>query len=358
MYDEYEDCPKRTRRRISLRLICLTAAVIGFLIFRIGSGLKRPQTSSQEVKIQTVSIVDWKQVDQSLQRSLQNARDKAERYAEAEVQAWIKQLHTRVDEDFLPWWFGYFQQQAVMLKAAGWWMLDTPVVEGLAGKQEPMADRLEQMVEKEFNARVLQPRSAQLRIEKITRKTVEVYLYAVQEELDKVQVEFQVRQQDWDRYMEGLPGTVMTLEANRQVPLLVKGLTAGSGAAALKIGRSLTARVRELMVRRVQHEFIEHGAMMGGRYAARSAGWVVGGICIVWDLADHHRTVSQNRPVLGRSLGTYLDELEEQVLRDQRCGILSVLNEVQREVLEDGTRIRAINEADRSATNLRRPTEY
>jgi hypothetical protein len=94
------------------------------------------------------------------------------------------------------------------------WCLDTPLVEGVMGKQESMQDRLEQLVEKEFHARVLQPKSAQLRVEKITRKTIEVYLYAVQEELNKVQVEFQVQQQDWDRYLAGLPMTVMPLEAS------------------------------------------------------------------------------------------------------------------------------------------------
>ena len=56
---------------------------------------------------------------------------------------------------------------------------------------------------------------------------------------------------------------------------------------------------------------------------------------MVWDLTDHYKTVQQNRPVLERSLETYLEELQEQVLRDQRCGILSVLNEVQREVIRE-----------------------
>lgn len=283
--------------------------------------------------MQTVHITDWKAVDQSVKRSLEHAREKAGRYAEVEVRDWIEELHTRVDEDFLPWWLSYINQQAVMLKAAGWWCLDIPLVEGMLGRQESMEYRLEQLVEQEFNARVLQPRSAQLRIEKITRKTIEAYLYAVQEELDRVQVEFGVREQDWERYLEGLPATVLTLEANRQVPLLMKGLTAGSGAAALKIGKALTGRVRELMLRRMQRELLEDGMRMGGRYAARGAGWWIGGICVVWDMADHHRTVQQNRPVLERSLETYLEELEEQVLRDQRCGILSVLNEVQREVI-------------------------
>ncbi|MDF7826967.1 hypothetical protein P4B35_23285 [Pontiellaceae bacterium B12227] len=334
MYDdEYNELPARPRRRISLRWVLLTAALSVFLAYRVTSDLKRPQIASQEVKIETVNVVDWKAVDVSVQRCLEHAHDKAERYAEGEVQVWVKTLRTRLDEDFLPWWFSYFNQQAVMLKAAGYWCLDTPLIEGVLGKQESMEDRLEDLVEREFHARVLQPKSAQLRIEKITRKTIEVYLLAVQEELNRVQVEFQVHQQDWDRYLAGLPVTVMTLEANRQVGLVMKGVSAGGGVAALGIGRSLTGRVRSLVVHRVNQEFLEHGAMVGGRVIAKNAGWWIAAGCFAWDLADHHRTVAQNRPVLRRSLGTFLDELQEQVLRDQRCGVLTVLAEVQRDVI-------------------------
>lgn len=335
MHDEYEDYPRQPRKRIYSSLTLLTAAVLGLLMLRVVSGLKRPMTGANAVKMQTVSIVDWKAVDASLKRSLVNAHEKAQRYGETEVRAWSQELRTRVEEDFLPWWFGYFNQQAVMLRAAGYRCLDTPLMEGLAGRQESMETRLEQLVEREFHARVLQPRSAQLRIEKITRKTVEVYLYEVQQELDKVRVEFGIRQQEWDRYLAGLPDTVLTLEANRQVPLLVKGLTAGSGAATLKIGSVLSARVRAMTMRRVQREFMEDGLQMGGRVVLRGAGWWIALGCFAWDLADHHRTVQQNRPVLERSLGTFMDELEEQVLWDQRCGILSVLNEVQRKVIAE-----------------------
>jgi hypothetical protein len=335
MHDEYnEEYPKRSLRRISLRWGLILTVVLGLLVYRVTSGLKRPQIQAQEVKVETVRVVDWSAVDLQVQRSLEHACDKAERYAEGEVQTWVKQLSTRVDEDFLPWWFSYLNQQAVMLKAAGYWCLDTPLVEGLAGKQESMEAKLEQLVEREFNARVLQPRSAQLRIEKITRKTIEVYLVQVQQELNKVQVEYGVHQQDWDRYLAGLPEMVMTLEANRQVGLVMKGVTAGTGSAALMIGRSLTGRVKSLVVRRVNQEFIEHGgAVVASRVVAKNAGWWIALGCFCWDLADHHRMVSQNRPVLRRSLGTYLDELQEQVLRDQRCGVLVVLNEVQREVM-------------------------
>lgn len=335
MYDEYEEpCRRPRRRHLSLRLGTIAAAVLALAALRFGSGWKPPKASG-EAGTQSVSIVDWRAVDLAVRRSLEHAYDKAARHAETEVQAWVDELRTRVGEDFLPWWFGYFNQQALMLRAVGYRCMDTPLVEGLAGKQPSMEERLESLVEKAFHARVLQPESAQLRIGKITRRSVEVYLYEVQSELRKIRVEFRVRPQEWDRYLGGLPAMVLTLQANRQVPLVVKGVSAGSGAGALMIGRALGSRVHALVLRRAERGFMEHGAMMGSRAVGRYAGgWIAAG-CLVWDLADHHRTVVQNRPVLARSLGTFLDELEEQVLRDPRCGVLGVLGEVQREVMQE-----------------------
>ena len=80
---------------------------------------------------------------------------------------------------------------------------------------------------------------------------------------------------------------------------------------------------------------MQDGLQMGGRVVVRGAGWWIALGCFAWDLTDHYRCVSQNRPVLRRSVGVYLDELQEQVLWDQRCGVMSVLQEVQRDVISE-----------------------
>jgi antirestriction protein ArdC len=50
--------------------------------------------------------------------------------------------------------------------------------------------------------------------------------------------------------------------------------------------------------------------------------------------ADHHRTVSQNTPVMRRLLSEYFDQLESLVLNDSQCGILQTLDRVRRMVAE------------------------
>ncbi len=180
------------------------------------------------------------------------------------------------------------------------------------------------------------PQSAQLQVEKITRATVVLYLETLRDELNTIQVEYSVNLQEWERYLTGLPMMVTMLEANREIGLVQKGITVGGAVAAYRIGRSLTGRVRVLMTRRIQREFLEDGLQVSGRYVARGVGWWIAGICMCWDLADHIHTKSVNLPILRRSLGEYLAELQEQVLRDERCGIMTVLQAVQAEMLEDG----------------------
>jgi hypothetical protein len=92
--------------------------------------------------------------------------------------------------------------------------------------------------------------------------------------------------------------------------------------------------VQELCMRHFGRELLEGGARLGGRVVARSAGWWVAGICMVWDLADHHKTRSINLPVMRRSLSIFLQELEEQVLADQRCGVLTTLDGVQLDIMQ------------------------
>ncbi len=60
----------------------------------------------------------------------------------------------------------------MMLKACGYYLMDTLTVEGIMGRQPKATEQMEEYLEKAFVSRVLQPSSAQLRIESITRKAV------------------------------------------------------------------------------------------------------------------------------------------------------------------------------------------
>ena len=317
-------------KRIPLpRPVKWTLFALGVLgVLRVLSYGRHETETTVMPRMEQVQVIDWRSVDQSVRKAFEIAHDKACTYAEVAVARWMKELKQRSEEDFLPWYFSYWNQQALMLKNAGWMLMDTPVL----GKQPLSGDQMGAYLQGAFMARVLQPGTAQLRAEGITRKAVEVYLQVLNQELDAVQVEYSVTDQNWERHLDGLSGMLGSIEGNRQVPLVLKGMVAGSTAVGIKAGRAVTEQVRGFLMRRGSRELMEDGMCYGGRVAARGLGWVVFVGFGLWDLYDHHRTVSQNKPVMRRLLNGYFEELENQVLNDPQCGIFQTLETVRQTI--------------------------
>ena len=66
--------------------------------------------------------------------------------------------------------------------------------------------------------------------------------------------------------------------------------------------------------------------------SARGFGWLAFAGLTAWDLDDHHRTVTQNLPVMRGLLSGYFAELENQLLNDPQCGIFQTLGTVRQTI--------------------------
>jgi hypothetical protein len=313
------------------RILMIVAAIIlcRFLL----PGDHRPSNKPGH-RMEQVRVVDWSAVDKSVRDVFMRAGTKAEESAKVAVREWTKELRHRAEEDFIPWYFSYWNQQAMALKAIGFHLMKTPAAEGMFGKQPKAEEQIGAMVEKAFVSRVLQPATAQLKIDEITREAVTVYLDTLNHELKAVQADYNISEQDWDRFLDGIGETVRAVEGNRQVPLVLKGATVVSGVIAVKIGQAVAGQIRGIIMRTGRREMFEEGMMYAGRYAARGFGGVAFVAMTGWDLYDHQRTVSQNTPVMQKLLGDYFDQLESLVLNDSQCGILQTLERVRRTVVE------------------------
>ena len=317
--------------RMTPRILILIAVLVVSRILLPG---EHRGSTRQPRRMEQVRVVDWSAVDKSVRDVFMRAGTKAEAYAKQAVHEWTNDLRRRAETDFIPWYFGYWNQQALALRAIGYHLMNTPAAEGLFGKQPEANKQIEDMVEKAFVSRVLQPATAQLKIEALTRDAVTVYLDALNEGLKAVQADYNISEQDWGRYVEGLAGTILAVEGNRQVPLLLKGATVVSGVIAVKIGQTVAEQVRGMIFRAGRREMYEEGAMYAGRTVARGFGGIAFIAMTGWDIYDHHRTVSQNTPVMRRLLSEYFDQLESLVLNDSQCGILQTLERVRRMVAE------------------------
>jgi hypothetical protein len=164
---------------------------------------------------------------------------------------------------------------------------------------------------------------------------VEVYLLELSSQLNGLQAEFAVSDMDWHEHLRSVSRLVLAIDGSRQVPVASKALIAGLGLASAKMGTMAIGQVRELVLRVAGRSLLSDGMTMAGRKIIRGAGWWVALGLTAWDLADHHRTVQQNLPVLRRSLNGYIDELEQQMLHHPETGILQILDGVQRDVLRE-----------------------
>jgi hypothetical protein len=342
MYDEYdeyeEDYPPQRRgtlrRRFPLQwkwpVLALLVLVLVSLRF-CGGGPQREHTGPP--RKQTVKVVSWQTVDVRIRASAISAREKAVRYAEDAVGRWVATLKADVEDEFLPWYFSYWNQNGLAWKTVGWRLADTAVVEFVTGDKPAARDRLERVVADSFAARVLRPESARLTAERITRETIQVSLTELSKQLAGLQAEFEVPVVEWQRHLQQMSRLALAIEGNRQVPLVGKALIAGTGVAATKLAASLSVHIRDLVLRAGGRKLLGSGAGVVGKTVGRGLGWWAAAGTVIFEFVDHRRTVSRNEPVLRRSLNGYVDNLGEQLLYDSQSGVVAVLDGVQTEVL-------------------------
>lgn len=319
----------RLAKRIGLVVLAVLAARL-FLRPERKVSYREPGQTAQ------IDIADWLQMEEPLRQAFHRAEQKALAYARQELREWTTELKQRAEDDFFPWYFAYWNQQALALKTLGWHLMETPVAQGFFGRQPSAAQRTETLIEEAFLTRVLQPSNAQLKVDALTRETVRIYLHALSEEMQAQKAVYAVREQHWRRYIDGVAGMLQAVEGNRQVPLVLKGVTAGSGVAVVKITQGVVVQVKLLMARMATREMMEQSLMYGSRQAGRSYGWLAFTAFSIWDIYDHHRTVSQNLPVMRRLVYGCLDGLESQIMNDPKCGIIQTLEEVRRGVIKAG----------------------
>jgi hypothetical protein len=339
-YDEYEDYSPRYRRpvrrpRISLQWKFAVAALLVFVLvsLRFCSG-GRQKPNAEPARTQTVKVVSWQEVDVRIRAAVLSAHDKAVRHAESAVGQWIRELRGRTD-GYCEYVLGYWNQNAWAMKSIGYHLADLPPVEALAGEQPSARECLGKLIEEAYAARVLQPQSAQLKVEAITRDSVEAYLLELSTQLKGLQADFMIPDMEWERHLANVSGLSLAIESRRQVPLITKAAVAGGGVAIARVARASAGQVRALVLRTTGKHLLEGGAGVVGRKVIRGGSFYLAIGLIVWDAADHARLRRENEPVLRSALHGYLDELEMYVLSDGDVGIIQTLERVQREMLRE-----------------------
>jgi hypothetical protein len=327
--------------RLLVRLIWV--AVLGVILATVGKyTLLRSHKVEAPVPAKTTQAVArpvaWGEVDGAVAAALKQAHSDTERYASQRLDLWLQPLIARIDEDFLPWYFGYLNQQMLGLKG-----LYQSVVHWVDGDAPTAAQRITAEVQEEFARRVLRPEIAQMELERITQDVVEHYVQELRRSLSGIPERYDIPKAQWDRYLQDIAVVTSDVEGNRSTDLSLKALVVGSGAGgAVVLGKSLqiaTAKLgtkvsAELAGKAAGGMAAETGAKVAAKAGSKLLGPIIGVGIIVWDAWDHYHTREQYEPILRKNLIDYLNEVKTSLLTDSETGVMSVVYRLQANIVE------------------------
>lgn len=303
-----------------------------------------PKTVSKNPEKITVVVPapsDWSKVDAAIMQALQNARESAKIYAAKELDVWVAELMNRVDNSFLDWYFGYFNQKQIEYKTL-FVQLSSGLVHLLnpdnPNPQEKVAEVITQEFQEEFAKRVLIPQIAQLRLERLTQQTVKNYLNDLSNNINNVSLNYQIPQADWQRYLNDIAITINDTEGNIS-NLSLKMLAAGSGYLAVKpLITPLVIKVGSKMVPKLASKAgakiaAKTGTALVGKVASAVLDCTIGVGIIAWDVWDNYHTAKVEKPILRANLGEYLQEVKASLLDNPENGIMVAIDQIQNKVM-------------------------
>jgi hypothetical protein len=319
----------------------------GFCRFLLLRSPPAPPRQAYVVRVEKTAPepIPWDEVDKDVKAALKTSHDAADVYAGEKLETWLQELEKRIDEDFLPWYFDYWQQQWLGLKALGYRLEETEVVKKVLGEEASAAERISREIQEEFAARVLQPQIAQMRVERIGDETVEVFLSQLRKSLKIIPAKYRIPRPVWERHLEDIALLTSGVEGNRRISIPLKAITVSGVAVTAEVAKALKPAIERIgskmaakaAAREAEEAALKVSGQAGAKVAAKFGGRWLGPIillaAIAWDLWDHHHTVEVERPILRKSLVEYLGEMKHSLLYEPETGLMSVIHSLELNVV-------------------------
>ncbi len=277
-----------------------------------------------------------KDIERAILTALSNAHSKSESFASKQLDEWVDELINRVDDNFLDWYFNYFNQKKLEFSAPFVWL--SSAVSHWTNTNNPppgqaVAEKLTEDFQTEFAKRVLRPQIAQLELEKITRDTINLFVAALDDNISNIQSSYKIPQGQWERYLGDIAVTINDTEGNIS-NLSLKVLTGGSTYLFTKAMIPVMAKVGSKVA-------VAFAGKAGAKMAAKTGGVVAAKIgvqfldpivgigIIAWDLWDHNHTVAVEKPILRDAIHEYLKQVKYSLLDNPENGIMAAINQVE-----------------------------
>ena len=294
-----------------------------------------------------VAVVDrpsnQPQIHGAIATAVQSAHTQAEHYASQELDQWVDELVTRVDQSFLPWYFNYFNQKQMEISAPFIWLSSAvrhSLAQNSASPNQAVAERLTETFQTEFAKRVLRPQIAQLELERITRETINVYVSELSRQFAQIQSSYSIPQGQWERYLSDIAITINDTEgsADLSLKLLAGGSTYLLAKAMLPVATKVGSKVAAAFAGKASAKL---AAKTGSAVATKLGGQLIDPIVavgiIIWDVWDYRHTVKIEQPLLREAILDYLKEVKASLLDNHQNSIMSAVYQLEAGLLKAPT---------------------
>jgi hypothetical protein len=324
--------------------------VIVVIIPLIGQGIIANSFNSNKITpVKEIVIeknqINWDKVDLAIRDSLELAHRNTNQYADEQLELWVDDLATRIDPDFLDWYFGYFNQKQIEYKG-----FFTVLKEGtlkllkFSNKDvnEQIAEEITSDFQTEFAKRVLRPQIAQLQVERITNQIVRYYLNEVKTNVNNIAIKYQIPQTDWNNYLNDIAVSIYDTEGNISntpfkvfagagayvavKPLIVKLVPTVSSKVVAKLAGKAGAKVAT-----------KTGGVLAGKIGGAFLDATVGVGIILWDVWDINHTAQIEKPILKENLINYLEEVKDSLLNNPQTGIMNIVDQIEESIVSSLT---------------------
>jgi len=324
-------------RFIWVIIAVIILAAVGKLLLVTGNKDEEETVTEKSTKpVLTKPEFPREEINESLAQALFTSRTMTEEFASERLEVWVDSLMVRVDNSFLDWYFGYFNQQIIGLKA-----LVQGALHYVFESQPTAAERLTGEFQEEFAVRVLRKQIAQMEIERITGDIVEFYVGELQKNVNEIPSRYNIPQGEWERYLDDVSFIIIDTEGNRSVPISFKTIFAGGVGGAALLTSKLIGPITAKLGMKTGAKFAgkagaqiaaKTGAKVAAKIGGKMAGLYIGVGVLAWDLWDHHATKETNKPILRQNIYDYLHEVKHSLLYDTESGIITSINEIEKNI--------------------------
>lgn len=309
-----------------------------FLIVKVGAirsllGIEPKQV--QRRKALTVPIYNDENLSAEIRESMNKANLAAMEYASAELDKWIDDVTARAEDDFINDYFGFIETKKREVQSFAYW-----VGHGVAPRFIPSAEeKIIGDLEYAITNKVIRPEVSQMVIQNVTKNAINVYMTTFDNELIRLQEEWDIPLPEWNAYISSITGIAYKSE-EATYPLSLKvAVVSGTTLTGVMIAplvKKIVAKVSSKIVAKIAAKSAtsagtaaaKTGAVAAGKGAAGFGrfipviGWGITIGVAVWDVIDYWKSSAEGKENFRDGLRDYLYGVKTELLGNTEDSVM------------------------------------